>query len=240
VRIAETVDEALQYVKSETDTVMLGFSGGKDSVAAWLVLREHFKRVVPIFHYWIPDLEFVNQGLHYFEKFFSEKIVRLPHPCFAQMIQAGAYQPPDRYPVCEWWNIEKATFREQADWVAEDMKLPSRWMAVGIRAADSVIRRKVFQARGFVDLNQQKFFPIGNLKKDDLIHLFRTSGVKLSPEYSVMGRSFDGLNSLYLEPVRKYFPQDFRKILDWFPLAEAELIRREIYYGKQTEEAKRF
>lgn len=39
--------EAIKYVRAQTDTVVLKFSCGKDSIAAWLVLRE-IRGVVPI------------------------------------------------------------------------------------------------------------------------------------------------------------------------------------------------
>ena len=37
-------EAALAEVRAETDTVMLSFSRGKDSLAAWCVLREHSSR----------------------------------------------------------------------------------------------------------------------------------------------------------------------------------------------------
>lgn len=231
----ETSAEAIRYVRAETDTVLLGFSGGKDSVATWLVLREHFNRVVPIFHYWVPDLEFVEAGLRYYEEFFETPVVRLPHPAWFQLVGAGAFQDPIRYRVVERWDLGKPDFRRMANWVAEDLGLSTRWMAVGLRAADSVIRRRMFAVRGYADERQQKFYPIAQFLKADMVALLQKSGVRLSPEYAFMGRSFDGLNTLYLQTVKDKFPRDFERIKQWFPLIEAEFFRREIYHAGQKE-----
>ena len=59
--------------------VALSFSCGKDAVAAWLQLRARgFTRVVPFYMYLLPDLEFVERGIKYYEKVFETPILRVP------------------------------------------------------------------------------------------------------------------------------------------------------------------
>jgi len=50
-------------------------------------------------------------------------------------------------------------------------------------------------------------------------------GLKLSAQW--MKRSFDGIHVGYLGPIKKNAPQDYQRILDWFPLVEAEVWRHE-------------
>jgi len=69
-------DALNRYMRERSDTVILSFSNGKDSIAAWLVLRKYFPKIIPFYLYLIPDLEFVESGLTYYEDFFQTKILR--------------------------------------------------------------------------------------------------------------------------------------------------------------------
>lgn len=48
----------------------------------------------------------------------------------------------------------------------------------------------------------------------------------LPTEYDWFGRSFDGLDYRFLEPLSRHAPDDYRQILEWFPLADLEVFRR--------------
>lgn len=66
---------------SSGETVILAFSRGKDSIAAWLALREAGVEVLPYHIYLIPDLAFVDKSLAYFAEWFGcGPILNLPHP----------------------------------------------------------------------------------------------------------------------------------------------------------------
>lgn len=228
--------DACKRVQEKTDTVFLAFSGGKDSVASFLRLREFFPKIIPIFHYWLPDLEFVEKSLAYYEDFFQTRIVRLPHPGLSQMLRYGTFQPPERCQICEFWNLDDADFREQCDYVAEDHGIDpdNAWMAVGLRSADSVRRLTYFQKYGTVNERTRKFYPIAEYRKPDLIAAFQSANIKLSAEYAVMPRSFDGLTIDYLRGVREHYPRDWQRILEWFPLIEAEFFRVEVRHAQST------
>jgi hypothetical protein len=89
-------DDLLAALRDVTgDTVLLSFSRGKDSLAAWLHLREHF-RIIPYHLEWIPGLSFVESSLAYYEDVFQTHIIRLPHPLFYQYLRDYAWQTPDQ------------------------------------------------------------------------------------------------------------------------------------------------
>ena len=54
---------------------LLGFSRGKDSIAAWLYLRGFFSEVIPFHCSSIPHLSFVDESLDYYEDVFKTKII---------------------------------------------------------------------------------------------------------------------------------------------------------------------
>jgi hypothetical protein len=233
VNKVQTDAEALAHVRARTDTVVLKFSCGKDSLAAWLVLREHFERVVPVYHYRVPDLEFVETSLRYYERFFGTPIVRLPHPLLYTYLARGVMQPPARYQALEWWGLDECSYDQMIDWHAEDAGLPAPvWRAVGTRKADSAMRRLFFSRMGQVNDRLATFYPVAELKKADLMALFRQHGVKLPVDYKVWGRSFDGYDAYFLEPMKKWFPRDYERVLEWFPFFEMELMRKEVAGGQ--------
>jgi len=45
------------------------------------------------------------------------------------------------------------------------------------------------------------------------------------------GISVDGINAQYLVPIKRNFPRDYQRILDWFPLLDMELYRLEKFGG---------
>ena len=62
-------EQIVAEIVSKTDTVLLGMSCGKDSIAAWLAIKPHFRRIVPYHMHLVPDLEFVERGIRHCEEF---------------------------------------------------------------------------------------------------------------------------------------------------------------------------
>ncbi|MDR1744654.1 MAG: hypothetical protein LBS30_02760, partial [Planctomycetota bacterium] len=77
---------------------LLAFSRGKDSIAAWLELRESglFPEIVPFHLNLIPGMRFIEDSLDYFEDWFQTRIIRLPHISFYRMLGNCVLQPPER------------------------------------------------------------------------------------------------------------------------------------------------
>lgn len=84
--------------KRTGENILLAFSRGKDSIAAWIALQESglFKNIIPVYLYPVPDLKFDTESLKYFEDVFQTHIYRLPHPSFYRMMYKNLFQPPGR------------------------------------------------------------------------------------------------------------------------------------------------
>ena len=81
-------EETIRAVAAKQKKTLLAFSTGKDAVAAYLAIRDHFEEVVPYYLYLVPGLEFVDEQIDMYERQFGFKVTQLPHPSFA--------------PVAEW------------------------------------------------------------------------------------------------------------------------------------------
>ena len=67
----------------------------------------------------------------------------------------------------------------------------------------------------------------------DLVDEFLAAKVKLPYDYAIWGASFDGLHYKFLKGLYDNYPDDFKKVKEFFPLIEAELYRYKFWekYG---------
>lgn len=221
--------ELCEKMAAECDSAILSFSTGKDSIASWLQMRKYFKRIIPYYTYYIPGLQFVEDSLKYYEDFFGCHIYRLPHPSFMRWLTQEIFVAPDRVNLYEIdYSIDLDTWTQEVirDIIRELCDLPdAAYCGVGIRAADSLSRRTNIAVQGCINHNKKMFYPVYDWLKADMLKAFYESGVKLPVDYRMFGRTFDGLLHQYLAPLKEWFPDDYKKVLDWFPLAELEFAR---------------
>lgn len=119
------------------------------------------------------------------------------------------------------------TYDQIVSLIREDFGLPaSTWVADGVRAADSPVRRVSIIRHGAMKQGKRKVSPVWDWRKRDVLDSLAADGIQLPPEYEWFGRSFDGLDYRFLEPLSRHAPDDYARILEWFPLAGLELIRR--------------
>lgn len=207
--------------------IMLSFSNGKDSLALWLALRPHFQ-IIPFYMYLVPDLSFVEASLSYYEAYFGCHILRLPHPSLYRMLNNFTFQPPDRVAYIRACNLPNFSYDDLSALIANQYGLEEAWTATGIRAADSPNRRSSINSHGPVNWTRRYFYPIWDMRIDPLIALLEQNEVKLPVDYRLFGRSFDGIDHRFLSVIKREYPADYAKIIEWFPLAEVELKRYQI------------
>lgn len=222
--------EVIKTVRRHQDKTLLAFSTGKDAIAAWLAIRDHFDEVVPYYLYLVPGLEFVEESLAYYERFFGCRIHRLPHPSLHRWLNALMYQAPENIAVIEQAGLPEFDYadiqRAMVQAVRPDLQ-NDMLVADGVRAADSPMRRIAISKNGPISFERARYHPVWDMLKADLIDMFRAHNVKLPVDYKIFGRSFDGLDLRFLMPIKKHFPRDYQKILEWFPLADIEIARYE-------------
>lgn len=224
--------ETIAKVRDKQNETLLAFSRGKDSIAAWLAIREHFDQVHPYYMYRIPGLEFVEESLAYYEQFFGVKIHRMPHPALHRWLNNCVFQPPERVKVIQQAGLPEHSYDDVRQAVAKMHGLPEdTLMADGIRAADSPIRRVAILKHGPISWSKHLYHPVWDMTIDPMLDLLKRYGLKLPADYTLFGRSFDGLDLRFLLPLKKHRPADFRKVLEWFPLADLEVFRWECANG---------
>lgn len=221
-----TSKEVLQRLKDLDQPVALSFSCGKDSLAAWIAMREYGIEIIPVYFWLVPDLEFVNDELSYFEEFFGTHIYRYPSPSFFRLINGCVDQPPERLRFIEAASLPTPDYQQTWEVVLDELGLdPKTWKADGVRAADSLNRRASFVKHGVMKESNRKVSPVADWLKGEVMEALDGAGVKLPIDYELFGRSFDGTDYRFTEPMRKHLPDDFQRLCDWFPFLVTDIIR---------------
>lgn len=226
--------------------IILSFSGGKDSLACWCLLRELGLDVRPFYMQMIPGLSWIEEYLGYLERHFGVHILRVQHPQTYAWLRTMGAQPPHRLGALRLLKLPRFDYPDVEQGVrwslsARDMsaggkKVPyteitrrgpwkEGWVAVGTRTADSPHRKRSFERLGWKRETLRKVYPIFNMLKADLIAVMKRHDVKLSRCYKMFSRSFDGVDFRYLDAIRTDFPGDYRRILEWCPMVGAEFAR---------------
>lgn len=221
-----TSAEVIERLKADGRPVLLAFSCGKDSLGAWCALREDGIDVIPAYLWYLPHLAFVDDEIAHYEKLFGTKIHRYPHPSFYRMIAEGIDQPPARLRAIAQLDMIEPSYADTWSAIKDDLGLPQdTWVADGVRAADSIVRRASFVRNGVMKRTTHKVSPIADMLKAELVELLDKNGVDLPCDYDIWGRSFDGIDYRFVEPMSRELPDDYAYLKRWFPLVDVELER---------------
>jgi 3'-phosphoadenosine 5'-phosphosulfate sulfotransferase (PAPS reductase)/FAD synthetase len=211
--------------------VLLAFSRGKDSVAAWLALREAGVEVVPYHLYLVPRLQFVDEDLGRWEEFFGQHILNLPHPSLFRWLNRFVFQAPERLATIDAAGMPNLTHEQLMNLLREKYSMPNAWICDGVRSADSPMRRVAMSTHGVRKFTTRKVSVVWDWRKAHVMACLDKYGATLGPEYEWFGRSFDGIDFRFLEPLSRHAPDDYQRVLDWFPLADLELFRAEMSHA---------
>jgi len=224
---------SLQFknILKKNKKILLAFSCGKDSLATWLHLRKFYPdiEIYPYYCYLIKGLSFVEEAIIYYEKFFNQKIIQIPHESVFRMIDNAVFQCPKNLIFCENNEYLKYDYNEIRTGLGKFFGIKNPYVAVGINKSDSLMRRIFFKKHGDVNENQKKIFPIAEYERNKIYEIIISSGIKLPKDYLFFGRSFDGFDYRFSKHIKENFPNDYEKIKQFFPLVDVEIKRGEIY-----------
>ena len=221
--------EIRRRLADENRPVLVSMSLGKDAIATQAALTDEDIETVLVYLYLIPGLRFVEDTIHTLEDAFGQRIHQYPHPSLYRWLNNLTFQPPERCAVIEAAQLPTPTYDQLWQLIKDDLGLPQdTWQADGVRAADSIVRRASLTRHGPMKPSNHKVSPIFDWLKAEVMDCIQSHGVPLPIDYKWFGRSFDGIDYRFLAPLREHAPHDYQRVLDWFPLADLEIMRAEM------------
>lgn len=201
-----------------TDSVIVSFSGGKESVVVLDMCVRHFAHVYAFHMYAFPNLSFADEQLRWYEERYGIDIIDLPHPDLASNMHYGAFRP---------WDDDVPLFGFNDVYAYVRWLTGAWWVAAGERCSDSLVRLAMIRHSGTVDPKRGRFYPLANWNKRDVMSYIRFHHLRLGKDSRRIGYSFPGLEPEALSALSHDFPDDYARIESWFPMVGASVFRQE-------------
>lgn len=207
------------------DRVMVGISGGKDSLATLDLCCEHFPPgcVHGYFLYLVPGLSFQERYLAYLERRFRLSITRLPHWMLSFWFQENHF----RHQTAVRHTTRLTRIRD----VEAHLRAITgvEWFATGEKCCDSLERNTQIVQCGGINPQRRRIFPLGFWSHAAVYNYIKQKNIALPPEYATAdGGSASSFGSFWerdIKMIREHYPDDFAKIKKMFPLIESQGVR---------------
>lgn len=206
-----------------TDSVIVAFSGGKDSIVTLDLCMRYFKHVYPFFMYLVPGLGFQEKTLRWYENRYDTEIIRVPHFEDSNVLRYGSFRNPD-------FSVPIISITDVYNYLR--LKTGAYWIAAGERASDSIVRNAMIKNSGSIDVNRGRFYPIAYWRKREVLDYIKHKKLKLPTDSKKLGFSFCALSGRELTMVKKTYPEDYERIERFFPYCGAAVERWKRYHDE--------
>ncbi len=222
-----TARQMMLAVRSRTDRVIVGLSGGKDSLATLDLAVEVFGAhgVVCFFMYLVDGLRCVEAPVMAAVNRYHVRLVKYPHWVLANMIKYAVLRP--HVEGCYEWSETKYTDIENAARADTGIE----WVATGQRMDESLERRGMLHKVSGFDEKRARLYPLWNWSARDVYSYLRWRRIAPPPAFGKGARGVSGINlaPATLRWVREFYPDDYEKIVEVFPWAGAQLAHEKFY-----------
>ncbi len=216
----------LRDVHQRTDKVIVGLSGGKDSLVTLdLCVREFgAQNVRAFFMYFVKGLDCVESMIRWCEKRYKISVDYFPHWTLGLAYKYAVYMP-HRTGTSEWRDMRLVDVENAAR-----AKTGVEWLAMGHRMTDSIERVAMLKGIAGLDTPGRRVYPLWRWNEASVIAYLRTHKIPRPPRLTILKRSMTGVSfeEDVLLYIRDKFPADYAKIMKVFPYAEAKLARFEM------------
>jgi hypothetical protein len=115
--------------------------------------------------------------------------------------------PPECWRITDAAGLTEFTYEDAAANLRQDLRLPAdAWNADGVRATDNPMRRMAMSTHGPIRQDSRKVSVIWDWQIADVRAAIKRHACPLPPDYEWFGRSFDGLDYRFSEPLRAATP----------------------------------
>lgn len=227
------IQDSIRYLETlskREDSILVAYSGGKDSLVVLDLCCRTFKTVRAFFKFMVPGLEVCEKYMRFAKERYGVEVVQFPSNTSLLSKATGAYC--DQVDGLEQRDIPlKLSF-------AHALRITGcRIMATGMKDADGLKRRQFFAncRDGEDPFWKAVHHPIREWCKKDVIDYLKVHDIPIPDCESGAVTSGVGLDHGSLCWLHDSHPEDFKRLLRWFPYAEAAIKRRD-WFGVGLEE----
>lgn len=221
--VENTIRE-MKELATKHDRVLVGFSGGKDSLVILDLACRFFKQVVPFYMELVPGLEFDNRRLAIAKERYGLDVIRFPHFIFWEYLKNGIYcdfiEAFENLPEIKAWDYYR--------WVIHETNCSL--MLDGMKKSDGTFRRRKF-ANESAEEKRMRYRPIKSWLKWEVLNYLKAQNIPLPKQESSTAAGNAGV-SLQVQEVlwmHDNYPADYEKIKAAFPYVDAIVARRDFF-----------
>ena len=213
----ERAKEIIAAIAKETDSNILMHSlSGTDSIALLDLVAPHFKRIVCVYMYVVPNLDHIAPFHRYAaKKYPNTEWMQVPHYGYYSWVKYG-FMGVERNPNQRLWKLA-----DIIDKVRE--KTGVEWACLGFKQSDSLNRRLMLRSykdgKESISWKGKKFYPLSTYKNADVLEYISREHLKAPESYGGGGQSCgcDVSDYWYLKYLQQSYPDDLQKIYRLFP-----------------------
>lgn len=211
-----TTKEVIEFLKTQTDSVVLFYSGGKDSIVLLDLLSKHFK-VNLAFMYLVDGLEHVEKYLVWAKKKYNVEYKKYPHWVLSQMINDNQFRFHSNL------EVDNITLGDVENLARKDFNC--KWIVNGMKKADSMNRRLMLNTYFMqaINLKSHIAYPLSTWRKADCLNYIKQNKLPFPIAYNKKNSSGADLNYDFLSFCKSNYPEDYKKVIKQFPFAETIL-----------------
>lgn len=201
-------------------SVLVAFSGGKDSLVCLDLAAKHFKRVVPFFMYFVPGLRCIDEKMDILKSRWGLDLLEYPHFVMFRAYSNSIYCKKSIRMAKELREFGLVDIYKA---VIHDTGIPL--IINGSKESDSLWRRqRYFKFMTFENVA----YPLKTWKKYDVLSYLKMNNIPIPPSSGHQSTGVD-LSTPSILWIYDNYPDDFKKIEQFFPFIGAVVKRREWY-----------
>lgn len=216
--IKQKTQETILHASHQNDTCILFFSAtGKDSIVLLHMLQPLFKKVVCVFMYHVKGLNIVEPFFNWARSYGNVEILEIPHPDIYNFKSQALFTVK---PIA---GLKKLKLRDMEDYLK--LKYSTPVVVYGMKLNDSFVRRGMFSkaAKSDIHFDYDKYYPIVNWSNKDCLSYIELNRLPKPLKLgSTRGSSGINFRPETIEYIKTHYPQDFKRIVNEFPLLGAK------------------